>query len=392
MFNIASATTLFDSVAKEHRPPSLPALIPAAPDINAKGYVLMDAQSSTIVAQKNADERMAPASLTKMMTMYIVEEALHSGQIHLDDEVTISKDAWAMGGSKMFVRQGQKVKVNDLIQGVIVDSGNDACVALAEYVAGSEKAFAGLMNHEAQRLGMTGSHFVDSTGMPNRDHYTTPKDMGILAQALIRDFPEYYPWYKQKWFTFNGIKQPNRNRLLWRYQYADGIKTGHTKAAGYCLVSSALKDNMRLVSVVMGTPSDSARAKDSQALLMYGFRFYKTYKVYSAGDTVVSPRIWSGNEKTIPVGLTADLYLTIPNGQYDHLQAVTSLHNPIKAPVEKGKQLGELNISLAGKELAKRPLVALRDDPKGGMWTRFTDSISLSLHKPHDDQTQSQHG
>ena len=257
--------------------PALPVIIPPAPDINAKGYVLMDVNSSKIIASKKMHQRMAPASLTKLMTLYATFQTLAQGQVTLNDSVRIGKDAWQRGGSRMFLKLGSHVPLEKLIQGIIVASGNDACAATAEYIAGKESNFAKLMNETAARLGMTESHFVDSTGLPKPGHYSTPHDIAILAQAIIRDFPQYYHFFNEKWITYNGIRQPNRNRFQWRDNSVDGLKTGHTAKAGYCLTTSALRNGTRLLSVVMGAPTDSDRANDSQAILNWGFRFYKSF-------------------------------------------------------------------------------------------------------------------
>ena len=358
-----------------------PTVIPPAPDIDAKGYVLMDAQSGRILAKKNMNERMQPASLTKMMTSYVISEALKQGQIRLSDQVRISKNAWSRGGSRMFLKLGSHIPVRLLIEGIIVASGNDACVAMAEYIAGNEKSFAQLMNMTAKRLGMNNTHYTDSTGLPMPGHYSTPHDIAVLTRHLINDFPEDYKWYKQKWIKFNGIKQPNRNRLLWRDPNVDGVKTGHTKAAGYCLVSSAKHDGMRLISVVMGAPSDHSRSDDSQALLNWGFRFYKTFKLFDANSTITKPRVWSGKNKYTPMGVIKPLYVTIPIGQEKGLKASVSLQPKIEAPIKKGQQCGTVDVTLYGKPLKKAPLVALQSDSKGGLWTRMTDGVAKLFHK-----------
>ena len=382
-----TALSVADTTTTDTNKPQM--LVPASPKINAKGYVLMDAHSGKIIAEHNMNKRMAPASLTKMMTLYIVSDALKNGTIHLDDKVRVSKSAHSRGGSKMFIKEGEDVPVKDLIHGVIVQSGNDACVALAEFIAGNESTFASLMNQTAAKLGMKDSHFTDSTGLPHPNHYTTPHDMAVLAAALVTDFPQYYHWYSQKWFTYNGIKQPNRNRLLWRYKYADGIKTGHTEEAGYCLVSSAQKDGMRLISVVMGAPTDNERAQDSQALFTYGFRFFDTYKLYTANEAITKPRVYGGKKKSVPVGVKRDVYVTLPRGQYDNLKAITNIKEPIKAPVKKNQVMGDLQVNLYGDQLVNQQLVALSGDPKGGMWTRMTDSIGVKFHKKskHNDDS-----
>ena len=357
-----------------------PLIIPPAPDIDAKGYVLMDANSGAIIAQKNMDKKMPPASLTKLMTLYVASQAIDQGQINLDDKVTISEKAWKTGGSRMFVNVGSHVPLKDLIDGVIIASGNDACVAIAQYVAGDEKSFAHIMNQTAARLGMRNSHFTDSTGLPNSAHFSTPHDLAILAQHIVNDFPQDYTWYKQKWIKYNNIRQPNRNRLLWRDADVDGLKTGHTKAAGYCLISSAKRDDMRLISVVMGTPSDSSRTNDSQALINWGFRFYKTYKLFDANQAIQTPRVWLGQNKHIPVGLTKPFYVTIPNGSYNTLKAKVTLNKTLKAPIQKGEQVGQVQVTLGNKDVTQLPLLALQDDPKGGLWSRFFSHIALFFH------------
>ncbi len=361
--------------------PTQPQLTPTVPAINANGFILMDAASGQMIAMKNPEQRMAPASLTKMMTSYIISAALQQGRIHLDEAVPISKDAWQTGGSKMFVKIGTQVPVRDLMQGIIVDSGNDACVAMAEFVAGSQDAFVSLMNQQATALGMTGTHFADVNGLPNPDHYTTPRDMATLARHLIYDFPEDYKWYSQKWFAYNGIKQPNRNRLLWRDASVDGVKTGHTDEAGFCLVASAQRNGTRLISVVMGAPTDAARADDNEALLTYGFRFFETHKLYTANNPLNTVRVYQGANETVPVGLTTDLYVVIPSGQYTNLKANLLLNTPVKAPVKKGQPLGSVEVNLNNKTITTAPLVALQDDPEGSLWQRMMDRISLMFHK-----------
>lgn len=356
-----------------------PLIIPAAPNIDAKGYVLMDANSGKILANKDQDKRMQPASLTKLMTLYITEQALAQGQIQLTDKVRIGENAWRRGGSRMFLKLNSLVPVEQLIEGVIVASGNDACTALAEYIAGNEASFAQLMNETAARLGMKNTHYVDSTGLPRPDHYSTPRDLAILARHVINDFPQYYHYFNQKWIKYNGIRQPNRNRLLWRDPSVDGLKTGHTNGAGYCLISSGQHSDMRLISVVMGTPTDGARANDSQALLNWGFRFFKTYKLYSANQAISTPRVFMGQSKHVAMGLQNDLYVTIPVGEYSLLQANQELNNKLKAPISKGATYGTVNITLAGKTIASQPLVALQDDPVGGLWSRMSDRVSMFI-------------
>lgn len=354
-----------------------PTIIPPPPNINAHGYVLMDAKSGDIIAQKNMNMRMQPASLTKMMTLYLTFEALKSGRITLTDKARVSVKAWKTGGSRMFLKPGSDVAVAKLIQGIIVDSGNDACTTLAQYIGGTEKTFAVMMNQAAKKLGMNGTHYVDSTGLPRPDHYSTPHDMAILARALVNDFPAYYHFFSQKWLTYNGIRQPNRNRLLWRGSQFDGLKTGHTKEAGYCLVSSGMENGTRLISVVMGAPTDMARANDSQALLNYGFRFYKTHKLFSANQAIANPRIWMGQNKHVAMGLAKDLYVTIPIGQYKNLKATLKIQPKLMAPIQKGNTYGHVNVTLNGKPVAERDVIAFNNDPRGGLFSRMGDHIAL---------------
>lgn len=353
---------------------------PAAPNLNATGYILVDVNSGKILAEKNSDQRMPPASLTKLMSMYIVSAALKNGQVHFDDKVRISTKAWKTEGSRMFVKVNDDVPLKDLMQGVIVESGNDAAVALAEYVGGSEESFTDLMNQQAQRLGMTNSHFMDSTGLPNPNHYSSAHDLARLSVAYIKNFPEDYGFYSEKWFTYNGIRQPNRNRLLWRYQYADGLKTGHTNEAGYCLVASAKKDGMRLVSVVLGEPNDLGRTEDSMRLLTYGFRFFETHKIYNAQTPLVQARVWQGQQSEIPLGLAQDMYVTVPTGQFKKLQASMQLNSALKAPIVKGQVYGTLNITLNNQVIAKMPLIALSDNPTGSIFRRSADSVKYQFH------------
>lgn len=376
-----SAHPLANPVIPVPTQPQQPTFTPGAPNIDAKGYILMDAASGKILAEKEADMKMSPASLTKLMSMYIISSALKSSSIRLNDKVRISTKAWKTEGSRMFVKANEEVPVKDLIQGIIVASGNDATVAMAEYIAGTEEAFASMMNNQAKLLGMDNSHFLDSTGLPNKEHYTTPRDLAILTQAYIKNFPEDYGLYSEKWVSYHGIRQPNRNRLLWRYPYADGLKTGHTSEAGFCLVASAKKDGMRLISVVMGAPNDAARTEDSIRLLTYGFRFYETHKLYRSATPLIQARTWEGKKSETPLGLTEDLYVTVPTGQYKRLQANIELNNPIKAPIIKGKSYGQVNITLNNQVILSKPLIALDNNPRGGLLRRATDLIKFNLHK-----------
>ncbi len=350
---------------------------PNVPEIGARGYLLQDFDSGKIIAEKNTFEQMEPASLTKLMTAHIVFGELRAGNLQLSTEVLISEKAWRMAGSRMFIEVNKRVTIENLLKGMIIQSGNDASVALAEHIAGSEEAFASLMNHHAEKLGMTGSHFVNSTGMPDSDHYTTLHDLALLTKALITEFPEYYKWYSIKEFTYNDIRQYNRNSLLWRDKYVDGVKTGHTDSAGYCLISSALKDEMRLISVVLGTKSKEARAKESQKLLNYGFRFFETRKLYSANTPLTTSRIWKGASEQLPLGLAEDLYITIPRDRYEKLDAVMKVDALITAPTTRGQQHGTVEISLEGENVVDRPLVALKDVEEGSIMQRLADEFSL---------------
>lgn len=354
--------------------------IPGAPVLNVKAYILMDAATGKILASTDPDARLAPASLTKMMTAFVVSLALQNGKIHLDDQVPISAKAWQTGGSKMFVKVNTTVSVRELMQGIIVDSGNDACVAMAEYIAGSEESFAIMMNQTAQALGMKGTHFVDSTGLPNPDHYSTARDLSTLARALVYDFPDHYQWYSQKWFSYNGIKQPNRNRLLWRDSSVDGIKTGHTDEAGYCLVSSGQRNGVRLIAVIMGAPTDAARADDSQRLLDYGFRYFETHLLYPANAVLAQVRVYQGQHATVPAGIQQAFVVSVLPGQYQKLQLHLQMTGSVHAPIKKGQALGQVTATLDGKEIDKITVVALQDDAVGNWWRRLVDRIALFFH------------
>ena len=334
-------------------------IIPAPPQLSAKAHLLIDAYTGTVLSENNADTKLPPASLTKMMTIYVVASAIERGAITKADQVNISIKAWKMGGSKMFIREGTQVSVEQLMRGVIIQSGNDASVALAEHVAGSEEAFVDIMNKQAALLGMTNTQFQNTTGWPHRDHYTSAKDLSLLARALINDHPEHYKIYSEKYFSYNGINQTNRNKLLFQDNDVDGIKTGHTDEAGYCLVASAKKDDMRLISVVMGTPSESVRAAESQKLLNYGFRYYKTHKLYSKNDVVNRARVWKGQVETLSLGPLEDIYLTVPRGTEDNLVASISVDKVIEAPVIQGRELGNVIVSLDDDQLLDVPLLAL---------------------------------
>jgi len=351
--------------------------IPAPPQLNSKSYILMDFSSGKIIAESSADQVLDPASLPKLMTAYAVFKALEQGQVNLDDAVYVSEKAWRTDGSRMFIEVDTHVLLEDLIKGMIIQSGNDASVALAEHVAGSEDTFAALMNQYADRLGMSSSSFQNSTGLPQEDHYISARDVAILSRAIIAEFPQYYSWYSEREFTYNDIKQHNRNSLLWRDTSVDGLKTGHTDAAGYCLVTSAERSGMRLIAVVMGMASPEARVDGSQALLNYGFRFYETHKLYSSGEEITTARVWGGDPQVAALGLTDNLYLTIPRGSYDALSAVMDLEAELTAPLDPSTPLGHVRISLDGESLADVPLVSLHEVPEAGLWTRLKDEVTL---------------
>ncbi len=354
--------------------------VPSPPQLAAKSFLLIDADSGRILAEKDIDKKVEPASITKLMTAYVVYKELESGRLSIDEEVTISKKAWQMKGSKMFVEVGKKVKVKDLLRGMVIQSGNDATVALAEHIAGSESVFADYMNQYAQSLGMMDTHFENATGWPDKDHLTTARDIATLAKAVITEFPQYYTLYSEKEFTYNNIRQYNRNKLLWRDNSVDGVKTGHTESAGYCLVSSAKRDDMRLISVVLGTRSEKARADISQSLLSYGFRFYESNKLYAAGEGLNQTRIWKGASDVLNLGLTEDLHVTIPRGQYKNLDAVMDVDQDIEAPVKKGQKLGTVKVMLNGEEIISKPLVALQAVDEGSLWQRTRDQIIRLFH------------
>ncbi len=350
---------------------------PAAPIIGAKSYLVIDSKTGHEIAALNADAPLAPASLTKIMTAYVVFSALKQGQVTLDEEVTVSEKAWRTEGSRMFIEVGTRVTVQDLLLGMIVQSGNDASVALAEHVAGSESVFAEMMNQQAAAIGMLSSHFRNATGLPADNHVTTARDLATLARAIAEEFPDYYKWYSIKEFTYNNIKQSNRNSLLWRDDSVDGLKTGHTEDAGYCLVASADRDGMRIISVVLGTSSTKARADGSQALINYGFRFFETRLLFKAGDEISNARIWKSANEYSRLGVLEDLYITVRRGSYDKLESKLDIPAIVLAPIAAGQPVAELSISLEGEDLMKTPLRALDDNPDGSFWQRTKDSVSL---------------
>lgn len=354
-----------------------PALIPAPPQVAASSYVLMDADSGEVIIAHNEHEELPPASLTKMMTAYIVEYEMAQGNVKASDEVLVSVKAWKTGGSKMFIKEGNRVDLMSLLRGIIIQSGNDASIAVAEHIAGSEGAFADIMNQHAKLLGMQNSHFMNATGLPSSEHYSSAYDLAILARAIIQDFPDQYKIYSEKYFTYNNIRQPNRNRLLWRDKSVDGLKTGHTDAAGYCLVASAKRDDMRLISVVMGTKGEEARARETQKLLNYGFRYYETHTLYNAGQQLQESRVWAGVQEQLKLGLPKNVVVTIPRGQKGKLEAKLDIDTVIKAPVLAGQEYGRLKVQLSGQELVNEPLIALESVEEAGFFKRLWDAIKL---------------
>lgn len=356
-------------------------LTPAPPTIAASSYILLDYNTGKVLAENNADAKLAPASLTKIMSVYVVFREISNGHLHLDDLVTISQKAWETSGSRMFIEVGNQVKVEDLLKGVIIQSGNDASVALAEHIAGDETTFAEMMNQHAKRLGMANSHFEDSNGLPIENHYTTARDLAILTTALIKEFPDYYRWFSQQEFTFNNITQHNRNQLLSRDGSVDGVKTGFTDAAGYCLVASALRDNMRLISVVMGTSSANARANENQSLLNYGFRFFESHKLYQGRTALTEARVWKGDSTKLEAGLAEDLYATIPRGHYADLKAVINLDKNITAPIKDGDKIGSVIVTLKDDVIANKDLIALKSVEKGNIIRRIYDGTMLMFGK-----------
>ena len=358
-----------------------PVLIPAPPQLAAKSWILMDANTGRVLVEENANQSLPPASLTKMMSSYVVSSEMAKNKFNEDTLVPISVTAWKMGGSKMFVREGTEVAVKDLLRGLIIQSGNDATVALAEFVAGAEDSFADVMNQYASLLGMSNSHFVNATGWPAEGHVTTAHDLAILARALIQDHPEHYKLYAEKQYTYNNIAQRNRNLLLWRDKSVDGVKTGHTEEAGYCLVSSALRDGMRLVAVVMGASSEEARARESSKLLSYGFRYYETAKIYQAG-AVLKPdvRVWFGKDDNINLVAAKDLYLTLPRGARDDLDAVVHVDDVVRAPLTSTGELGTLTVTYQGETLLKESLVADHAVAEAGFFARIWDHLLLLVY------------
>lgn len=362
---------------------ALPALLPEPPVLAAKSYLLYDYASNQVLLSQNGNTRLEPASLTKLMTAYLTFAAIKQGTLTLDKTLTVPNDATRnnSGESRMLLKPGQAVTVDELLHGLIVQSGNDAAMTLASSIAGSEAGFAALMNKEAQRLGMNNTHFTNPVGMPDAQHYSSAYDMAILAAALVRDYPEHYPLFALRDYTFNNVTQANRNRLLWLDPYADGLKTGHTDTAGFCLVGSAKRDKRRLISVVLGADSDSQRASESQKLLNYGFQSFDTVRLYQSSQPVTQARIWKGTESHLALGFRQDIFLTIPKGQFAQLKASIETHQPILAPITSGQQLGTLKLTLAGKPYAEFPLIALDNVTLANVFSRGWDSIRLLVQK-----------
>ncbi|MFK8067475.1 MAG: D-alanyl-D-alanine carboxypeptidase family protein [Gammaproteobacteria bacterium] len=353
--------------------------VPAAPDVNAKAYLLVDVVTDKVLADKNATDRVEPASLTKIMTVYVAAHELRDGNISLSDEVLVSKKAWQMQGSKMFIEVGDKVTVEELLMGIVVQSGNDASVALAEHISGTEEVFAVLMNLRAQELGMKGTNFVNATGWPDEGHYTTAEDLYKLTKAIITEFPEDYARYKVKEYTYGDITQPNRNNLLWRDKSVDGVKTGHTESAGYCLVSSGVQKGTRLISIVLGSATKDSRIDASQTLLNYGFRFFESHTLKEANKSLTEVKVWLGETDILKLGIKEDLNVMIPRRQYEHLQAKMDIDAQIMAPVMAGETYGTLTVTLEEKEIASVPLIALESIDKAGLVKQLTDKARLLL-------------
>ena len=372
LFSMASAANVPLTEALGNGPP-----IPAAPKLQASGYLLVDATNGEILVEHNAEEPLPPASLTKMMTAYIAEREITEGRISFDDQVPVSVKAWKTGGSRMFIREGTEVRLEDLLRGIIIQSGNDASVAVAEYIAGSEDVFADVMNQTAISLGMTNTQFKNATGLPQEGHYTTAKDLSILAARIIQDFPDTYPIYEEKNFTYNGIKQANTNSLLFRDPTVDGLKTGHTEEAGYCLVASAERDGFRLISVVMGTASEKAREQETTKLLQYGFRYFSGKTLFTAGEPLPESarKVWFGEMESVDLAPTEPLYVTLPLGRESAIQATLDAPDTLDAPLEAGAVVGTVKIRLGERVLAESPVAVAEAVPEGGLFKRLMDFV-----------------
>ncbi|WP_051496701.1 D-alanyl-D-alanine carboxypeptidase family protein [Halomonas sp. BC04] len=355
--------------------PTPQTMIPAPPQIAAKSWFLMDADSGRVLIEHNADERLPPASLTKLMTAYLVERELDRGNISMDDMVRVSENAWRTGGSKMFIEVDTEVSIRDLLYGIIIASGNDASVAVAEHLAGGEAPFADLMNQHATRLGLQNTNFTNATGLPHPEQYSSARDMALLSQYIINDYPEHYAVYAEKYFTYSDIRQPNRNRLLWRDPSVDGLKTGWTTEAGYGLVASAKRDDMRLISVVMGTSSEESRAQETQKLLSYGFRYYETLNLYEQGAVLNTPRIWGGERNELRVGVDENVFMTVPRARNQELSARLDIRQDINAPISQGARVGTLEVRLGDDIVGEQALVALESIEEGNIFKRLFDQV-----------------
>ena len=397
LFAFAAAALVAGVTVAQQTPPrpSVPrpvvpeAPVPPPPDVEGKSWVLMDYNTGQIIASKDPDVQLEPASITKIMTDYVVSAEIGNGKIHMTDPVTISENAWRGGGastdgSTSFLKLNSQVPLKDLLYGMIIQSGNDAAIALAEHTAGSEPAFANLMNAYAKQIGMTHSQFQNASGYPVANHFTTARDIAILSRALIHDFPEDYAISAVKEFEWNGIKQHNRNLLLWRDNTVDGIKTGHTAAAGFCLAASAKQGDARMIAIIMGASSEKGRADAALALLNYGFRFYESHKLYEANKPLATPKLWKGAENTIPLGVAEDALVSVKRGDYDKLKANLDIPATLIAPFKKGQQVGTLRVTLDGQPVLTAPLVALADAPEGGFFSRLWDTIMLWFHSDGD--------
>lgn len=378
-FNKLSARTLLLVISLLPALSLAQAIIPRPPEINATSYILLDAITGHVIVEENADEALPPASLTKIMTSYIAEEEIVTGNLSLDDTVHISEKAWRMEGSKMFVEVGSEVRVEDLLRGIIIQSGNDASVAIAEHIAGSEEAFADMMNQYAEILGLQNSYFMNASGLDTELYYNTmsARDLATLAQATIINHPQFYAINSEREFTYNGIRQTNRNTLLFRDRNVDGLKTGWTDAAGYCLVASAVRDGMRLVSVVMGTESEEARAIETQKLLTYGFRYYETHKLYDENQILTNVPVWSGEQSEVQLGIDEEVYVTIPRGQSEAMTATVDIDEVIHAPLAEGQVMGTVNVTLEDDVIYSGDVITMQSVPEGGMIKRFSDWLSL---------------
>lgn len=374
---VAMAIPLSSLAQRPPPPPPKGMPTPAAPSLGANSYILVDFNSGHVLVESKPDTPVEPASITKVMTSYVVFTELAAGNIKLEDLVDVSETAWRTGGSRMFIEPGMEVTVEQMVKGMVIQSGNDASVALAEHLAGTEAAFADLMNHYASLLGMTNSNFTNATGLPHQDHYTTARDVATLSVALITEFPDFYHWYSEKEYSFNNIRQHNRNNLLWRDPAVDGLKTGHTQAAGYCLAASAKRDGMRLVSVVLGSGSESSRVSESQSLLNYGFRFFETVQLYKAGQELAQGRVYKGEQEQVRLGIRDELFVTIPRGRYDELDAKVEMRPELIAPITEGEEVGQISIQLENKELIARKLIALESISEAGFFGRTWDGMSM---------------